>query len=291
MAVAVGRDRRQRLPPRRPRGSSCGPASASPGSSASPLVGAVWRSPARACRPPTRWSSGSGCSRSSSSARSSSASSTACPRPTATTSTIATGMIALVVGFGFWWIYFDLVGRRLPRNEGGPLVTWMLSHLPITLSIAAAGAAMVSLIGHAGDDRTPAGHRLAARRRRRPRPALADRHRADARRRRAPRRRLPAAAGSRWRRGRRRPGRRLGPPGALAARAAPRRDPHGGLALRRQPLPAHRRLAPLTAGASRRVQGVSSSSRVGSSTREGSNRKRGCCCSEPSSSARARAPR
>jgi low temperature requirement protein LtrA len=70
---------------------------------------------------------------------------------------IGTGMIALVIGFGFWWIYFDLVGRRPPRNEGGPLVTWMLSHLPITLSIAAAGAAMVSLIGHAGDDRTPAG--------------------------------------------------------------------------------------------------------------------------------------
>jgi low temperature requirement protein LtrA len=70
---------------------------------------------------------------------------------------IATGTIALVIGFGFWWIYFDLLGRRPPRNDGGPLVTWMLSHLPITLSIAAAGAAMVSLIGHAGDDRTPAG--------------------------------------------------------------------------------------------------------------------------------------
>ena len=70
---------------------------------------------------------------------------------------IVTGMIALAIGFGFWWIYFDVVGRRPPRNEGGPLVTWMLSHLPITLSIAAAGAAMVSLIGHAGDDRTPAG--------------------------------------------------------------------------------------------------------------------------------------
>ena len=69
---------------------------------------------------------------------------------------IETGMIALVVGFGIWWIYFDLVGRRPPRNESGPLVTWMVSHLPITLSIAAAGAAMVSLIGHAGDDRTPA---------------------------------------------------------------------------------------------------------------------------------------
>jgi low temperature requirement protein LtrA len=32
----------------------------------------------------------------------------------------------------------------------------MLSHLPITLSIAAAGAAMVSLISHAGDGRAPA---------------------------------------------------------------------------------------------------------------------------------------
>jgi low temperature requirement protein LtrA len=67
-----------------------------------------------------------------------------------------TGMIALVVGFGFWWIYFDLVGRRLPRSEGGSLVTWMVSHLPITLAIAAAGAAMVSLISHAADARTPA---------------------------------------------------------------------------------------------------------------------------------------
>jgi len=70
--------------------------------------------------------------------------------------TVLTGMIALVVGFGFWWNYFDLVGRRMPRGDGGSLLTWMLSHLPITLSISAAGAAMVSLIGHASDARTPA---------------------------------------------------------------------------------------------------------------------------------------
>ena len=70
--------------------------------------------------------------------------------------TITTGMIALVIGFGFWWIYFDLVGRRLPRSEGGATVRWLLSHLPITLSITAAGAATVSLISHAGDGRTPA---------------------------------------------------------------------------------------------------------------------------------------
>ena len=70
--------------------------------------------------------------------------------------TITTGMIALVIGFGFWWIYFDLVGRRLPRGGGRAQASWLLSHLPITMAITAAGAAMVSLIGHAHDARTPA---------------------------------------------------------------------------------------------------------------------------------------
>jgi low temperature requirement protein LtrA len=69
----------------------------------------------------------------------------------------ATGMIALTIGFGFWWIYFDIVGSRPPRREAQSLTSWLLGHLPITMSIAAAGAAMVSLIAHAGDDRTPAG--------------------------------------------------------------------------------------------------------------------------------------
>jgi low temperature requirement protein LtrA len=68
--------------------------------------------------------------------------------------TLATGSLALVIGFGFWWIYFDLVGRRLPR-AGGTIWTWMLSHLPIQLSIVAAGAAIVSLIEHAHDATTP----------------------------------------------------------------------------------------------------------------------------------------
>jgi low temperature requirement protein LtrA len=69
---------------------------------------------------------------------------------------ISTGMIALVVGFGFWWIYFDVVGGKLPKPDGPALANWMLSHYPITLSIAAAGAGMVSLIEHAHDDSTPA---------------------------------------------------------------------------------------------------------------------------------------
>ena len=71
--------------------------------------------------------------------------------------TIVTGMLALWLGFGFWWIYFDLVGRRLPRASRGALASWVMSHLPITAAITATGAGMVSLIGHAHEASTPAG--------------------------------------------------------------------------------------------------------------------------------------
>ena len=69
--------------------------------------------------------------------------------------TLATGLCALLVGFGLWWIFFDFVGRRLPRDDGLVLNVWMVSHLPVTLAIAAAGASMVGLIEHANDARTP----------------------------------------------------------------------------------------------------------------------------------------
>ena len=69
--------------------------------------------------------------------------------------TIATGVFALIIGFGLWWNYFDLTGRRLPRAEPGGSPIWLIGQLPLTLSIAAAGAAMVSLIEHATDDRAP----------------------------------------------------------------------------------------------------------------------------------------
>jgi low temperature requirement protein LtrA len=69
--------------------------------------------------------------------------------------TVGTGILALVIGLGFWWIYFDIVGGRLPRNEGRAIGTWILTHFPITLAIAAAGASMVSLIEHAHDPIAP----------------------------------------------------------------------------------------------------------------------------------------
>ncbi len=68
---------------------------------------------------------------------------------------IATGLLGLMIGFGFWWTYFDFVGRRPFRNDGPGRAGWLVGHLPVAMAITASGAAMVSLIEHAGLDRVP----------------------------------------------------------------------------------------------------------------------------------------
>jgi low temperature requirement protein LtrA len=70
--------------------------------------------------------------------------------------TLAVGLVAVVVGFGAWWTYFDFAGQRLPRADRAASVQWILGHLPLTAAVAAMGAAMVSLVDHAHDGRTPA---------------------------------------------------------------------------------------------------------------------------------------
>jgi low temperature requirement protein LtrA len=70
--------------------------------------------------------------------------------------TLSVGLVAVAVGFGAWWTYFDFAGHRNPRPKRTASLQWMLSHLPLTAAIAAIGAAMVSLIDHAHDSRTPA---------------------------------------------------------------------------------------------------------------------------------------
>jgi low temperature requirement protein LtrA len=71
--------------------------------------------------------------------------------------TLSVGLVAVVVGFGAWWTYFDFAGHRPPRPATAASLQWMLSHLPLTAAVAAMGAAMVSLVDHAHDSRTPAG--------------------------------------------------------------------------------------------------------------------------------------
>ena len=70
--------------------------------------------------------------------------------------TLAVGLVAVVVGFGAWWTYFDFAGGRRPRPERAASMQWVLGHLPLTAAIAVMGASMVSLTSHAHDGRTPA---------------------------------------------------------------------------------------------------------------------------------------
>jgi low temperature requirement protein LtrA len=71
--------------------------------------------------------------------------------------TLSVGLVAVVVGFGAWWTYFDFAGNRRPRPNQTATLQWLLGHLPLTAAIAAMGAAMASLTDHAHDGRTPAG--------------------------------------------------------------------------------------------------------------------------------------
>jgi low temperature requirement protein LtrA len=54
------------------------------------------------------------------------------------------------------WLYFDFAGHRRPRPARASTVQWMLTHLRLTVAVAAMGAAIVVLVGHAHDSRTPA---------------------------------------------------------------------------------------------------------------------------------------
>ncbi|MFE3292131.1 low temperature requirement protein A [Rhodococcus sp. NPDC059234] len=70
--------------------------------------------------------------------------------------TLAVGLVAVVVGFGAWWSYFDFAGGRPPRPGRAATLSWIMAHLPLTMAITVMGAAIARLVDHAHDARTPA---------------------------------------------------------------------------------------------------------------------------------------
>ncbi len=69
---------------------------------------------------------------------------------------LVTGVVGLMIGFGLWWTYFDFVGSRSPRPGARAFSEWTGAHLPVSMAIAASGAAMVSMVEHGADDRASA---------------------------------------------------------------------------------------------------------------------------------------
>ena len=68
---------------------------------------------------------------------------------------VVTGILGLGIGFAYWWSYFDLVGGRRVSSARGALSRWVVAHLPVTLTIAATGGVMVSMIEHASEGHAP----------------------------------------------------------------------------------------------------------------------------------------
>jgi low temperature requirement protein LtrA len=62
----------------------------------------------------------------------------------------ATAALGMLVAIGLWWVYFDLVSHHLPRPDRITVSGWMYLHLPMTMGIAAVGAAILNVVEHAG---------------------------------------------------------------------------------------------------------------------------------------------
>ena len=55
---------------------------------------------------------------------------------------------AFVIGVSIWWVYFDFVARRSPRQQTGTRFVWMYLHLFITMSIALTSAGLLNVLTH-----------------------------------------------------------------------------------------------------------------------------------------------
>ena len=62
---------------------------------------------------------------------------------------VVIGLLGVVVAIGLWWVYFDLVSHRPPVSRWTQL--WLYLHLPLVISIAAGGAAVLNTVEHANE--------------------------------------------------------------------------------------------------------------------------------------------
>lgn len=58
--------------------------------------------------------------------------------------------LAIAASFGFWWTYFDFVGRRPPKPNVYSNITWSYTHLPLAMAIASFGASVTNIIQMGG---------------------------------------------------------------------------------------------------------------------------------------------
>jgi low temperature requirement protein LtrA len=72
----------------------------------------------------------------------------------------ATAALGMLIAIGIWWIYFGLLAHHLPISTASKVSQWFYLHLPLTAGIAAAGAAVLSIIEHTSEPKDAAANWL-----------------------------------------------------------------------------------------------------------------------------------
>jgi low temperature requirement protein LtrA len=62
-----------------------------------------------------------------------------------------TAALGTLIAIGLWWIYFDFVSHHPPHSNLAMLSAWYYAHLPLTMGIAAVGAAVLNVVEHVGE--------------------------------------------------------------------------------------------------------------------------------------------
>jgi len=66
-----------------------------------------------------------------------------------------TAALGTLVAIALWWVYFDAISHRLPLPNPLIFSAWFYLHLPLTMGIAAVGAAVLNVVEHAGEHLPP----------------------------------------------------------------------------------------------------------------------------------------
>ena len=62
-----------------------------------------------------------------------------------------TAALGTLIAIGLWWVYFDFVSQHRPYPNTATVSEWLYLHLPLSMGIAAVGAALLNVVDHAGE--------------------------------------------------------------------------------------------------------------------------------------------
>jgi len=60
-------------------------------------------------------------------------------------------LLGMLIAVGIWWLYFDLVASHTPRRSTLSEFSWIYLHLPLVVSIAAVGAAILNVVENSSE--------------------------------------------------------------------------------------------------------------------------------------------